>query len=313
MTTTKIEILQGRDILHGNQFNRDTLESLFVLADELKAQIQEGNGSTLLANQILATLFFEPSTRTRLSFETAMHRLGGKVIGFASDTSTSTSKGETFTDTIRTVDQYVDVIVVRHPEIGSANIAAEAAEVPVINAGDGAGQHPTQALLDLYTLKSEFGSLDGIKLALCGDLLNSRTVHSGVELFKLFDIELIFISPPSLRMPGKIITKLKSNHISVEETDSLEYGLQKADALYMTRIQKERFENANEYSKVKDSYVLSKQLVENNNPTIKILHPLPRVNELDRSLDVLPNARYFQQVKNGVYIRMALLAAILDH
>jgi aspartate carbamoyltransferase len=240
-----------------------------------------------------------------------MHRLGGDVIGFASDTSTSTAKGETLSDTIRTIDQYADVIVVRHPEIGSANRAAEAAEVPVINAGDGAGQHPTQALLDLYTLKSELGSLDGLRLALCGDLLNGRTVHSGVELYQLFNIEFIFVSPPTLKMPNEIITKLKNNNISIEETDSLEYGLRKADALYMTRIQKERFEDSSEYAKVKDSYVLSKDLVEDNNPTIKILHPLPRVNELDRSLDDLPNARYFQQVKNGVYIRMALLAAIL--
>lgn len=302
--------LQGKDILHGAQFSRAELERIMDVADIFRSQLETRPSLELLHGYVLAALFFEPSTRTRLSFETAMYRLGGSVVGFSSAESTSVAKGETLEDTIRTVDQYVDFIAMRHPALGSAARAAEIAKAPVFNGGDGAGQHPTQALLDLYTLRSECGKIDGTTLVLCGDLKNGRTVHSGVEVYKHYQVKLVFVAPKQLRMPDEITARLKSLGIQFEETTDLAGALKKADVLYMTRIQKERFVDVAEYERLKSSYILTRQMVETLNPNLITLHPLPRVSEIATDVDTLPGAAYFRQAKNGVYIRMALLALI---
>jgi len=259
---------------------------------------------------VMGTLFFEPSTRTRLSFETAMHRLGGAVVGFASAGSSSAAKGESLVDTIRTVDQYVDVIAMRHPRIGSAREAAQVATAPVINGGDGAGQHPTQALLDLFTIQSERGQIDGNTLVLCGDLKFGRTVHAGVELYKHYDCKLILVAPDQLRMPPEITTRLRDLGVDLGETSDLEAALELADVLYMTRIQKERFEDAAEYELLKGSYVLTREMIERTRPDVTVMHPLPRVDEITTDVDNMPNAAYFRQAGNGVFIRMALIALV---
>lgn len=306
MTTWK-----GKDILSGDQFTREELEEVLDVATEFQARLQKTPALDLLSGYVLATLFFEPSTRTRLSFETAMHRLGGRVIGFSGAESTSVAKGESLADTVRTVDQYADVIVIRHPRIGSAREAAEVAEHPVINGGDGAGQHPTQALLDLFTIRAERGRIDGLTIALCGDLKYGRTVHSGVWLYRHYRCRLILVSPDALRMPADIVAALRAEGVPVEETADLEAALAQADVLYMTRIQKERFSDPAEYERLKGSYVLTREMVERINPRVTILHPLPRVDEIAPDVDGLPNAAYFRQARNGVYVRMALLALVL--
>jgi aspartate carbamoyltransferase len=303
--------LKGMDILDGAQFSREELERIMEVAIYFRNQLEEKKPIKLLEGYLMAALFFEPSTRTRLSFETAMHRLGGDVVGFADSGSTSAKKGESLADTIRTVDQYVDIIAMRHPQIGSAKIAAAAAEVPVLNGGDGAGQHPTQALLDLLTIQSECGQVDGKTIVLCGDLKNGRTVHAGVELYKHFDCELIFVAPEQLRMPAEITTRLREGGVSVHETTELEPALSDADIFYMTRIQHERFADRAEYEALKGSYVLTRPMIERVNPGVTVLHPLPRVDEITTDVDDLSGAAYFRQVKNGVYVRMALIALVL--
>jgi len=303
--------LKGKDILDGAQFTREDTEHIMAVADDFRRRLQDRPSLDLLHGYLLAALFFEPSTRTRLSFETAMHRLGGDVIGFSSAESSSTSKGETLADTIRTVDQYADIIAMRHPRIGSAQEAADVAEAPVLNGGDGAGQHPTQALLDLYTIRDECGAVDGKTIVLCGDLKNGRTVHAGVELYKHYGCKLILVAPDQLRMPADIVTQLRGHGMQVEETPSLETALAGADVLYMTRIQKERFADQSEYEQLKGSYILTREMVERICPKLTVLHPLPRVNEITTDVDALPNAAYFRQVQNGVYIRMALIALVM--
>jgi aspartate carbamoyltransferase len=240
-----------------------------------------------------------------------MHRLGGNVIGFSSAESTSTAKGETLVDTIRTVDQYADIIAMRHPQIGSAREAASVAKAPVLNGGDGAGQHPTQALLDLYTIQRERGKVDGTTIVLCGDLKNGRTVHAGVEVYKHYNCKLILVAPDQLKMPAEILTRLRGHSVQVEETASLEEALAKGDVLYMTRIQKERFADPAEYERLKGSYILTREMVERIRPNLTVLHPLPRVNEITTDVDDLSNAAYFRQVGNGVFIRMALIALVM--
>jgi aspartate carbamoyltransferase len=302
---------KGRDILHGAQFSRDELEHIMIVADDMQDQLQDKAGLDLLEGYVMGTLFFEPSTRTRLSFETAMHRLGGSAVGFASAGTSSAAKGESLTDTIRTVDQYVDVIVMRHPMIGSAQDAAEVAMVPVINGGDGAGQHPTQAILDLFTIRSECGRVDGKTIVLCGDLKNGRTVHAGVELYKHYDCRLIFVAPEQLAMPSDVTAGLRDQGVDIEETTDLEEALAEADVLYMTRIQKERFENPAAYERLRGSYVLSREMVQRIRPRLVIMHPLPRVDEIATDVDNLPGAAYFRQARNGVFVRMALLSLVM--
>lgn len=303
--------LKGKDILDGAQFTREELEHVMAVADDLRKQLVDKPALDLMKGYVLATLFFEPSTRTRLSFEAAMHRLGGNVIGFSSAESSSTSKGETLADTIRTVDQYADIIAMRHPQIGSAKEAAAVAQAPILNGGDGAGQHPTQALLDLYTIRHERSKVDGMTIVLCGDLKNGRTVHAGVEVYKHYNCKLIMAAPEQLKMPADIVARLRGHGVDVEETTSLEAALAKADVLYMTRIQKERFADPAEYERLKGSYILTREMIERIKPDVTVLHPLPRVNEIATDVDDLSNAAYFRQMRNGVYTRMALIALVM--
>jgi aspartate carbamoyltransferase catalytic subunit len=269
---------KGKDILDGAQFTRQELEYVMDVAEDMRERLEENHPLDLMDGYVLGALFFEPSTRTRLSFETAMHRLGGSVM--------------------------------RHPKIGSAREAAAVATVPVINGGDGAGQHPTQALLDLFTIRSERGQVDSNTIALCGDLKYGRTVHAGVELYKHYDCKLIFVAPEPLQMPPDITAQLREHGVKVEETTDLEGAMGEADVLYMTRIQKERFEDPAEYQRLKGSYVLTREMVERINPGLTILHPLPRVDEIATGVDDLPGAAYFRQARNGVYVRMALIALV---
>jgi aspartate carbamoyltransferase len=299
------------DILSGAQFDRQELDYILEIAAEMDEQLKTKRSLHLLDGHVMGALFFEPSTRTRLSFETAMHRLGGAVVGFAQAATSSVAKGESLNDTIRTVNQYVDVIVMRHPEMGSARQAAAVSSVPVLNGGDGAGQHPTQALLDLFTVHSERARVDGNTIVLCGDLKYGRTVHAGVELYKHFDCKLVFVAPEKLKMPPQITERLREEGADVEETTDLEGALEEADVLYMTRIQKERFDDPAEYERLKGSYVLTRTMVQRANPDLTIMHPLPRISEIAVDVDDLPGAAYFRQARNGVPVRMALLALVL--
>jgi aspartate carbamoyltransferase len=303
--------LKGKDILHGNQFSKKDIDKTIQIASSFEKELKKKDSFALLKGKILATLFFEPSTRTRLSFETAMQRLGGGVISMASAESSSAAKGETIADTARTVSQYADVIVIRHPRIGSAREAADAAPIPVINAGDGAGQHPTQALLDIYTIQKESGSLRNLAVSVVGDLRNGRTVHALVELLSLYQARLYFVSPASLRMPEEITSNLKQKGVWIEETEDLEKAASESSLIYMTRIQKERFTDLTEYERVRGRYIIDGEFLGRLKKKITILHPLPRVDEISAEVDIYPGAAYFRQVRNGVFVRMALLAMVL--
>lgn len=303
---------KGRDIIAIGDLSREDIRAILDQAAAFDRDRQGREYAHLLSPFILATLFYEPSTRTRLSFESAMLRLGGKVISVAeARTSSSAVKGETLADTARTVSAYADVIVIRHPAVGSARELADAAPVPVINAGDGTGEHPTQALLDLYTIERERGRLDGLCIGLVGDLKNGRTVHSLARALAHWDVSLKFVAPPALRMPGDITAALRARGVEIEETDDLLRAAQTCDVLYVTRIQRERFEDADEYIRLKGSYVVDRALIERAKPGITVMHPLPRVDEIATDIDALPNAAYFRQVANGVAVRMALLALVL--
>ena len=264
------------------------------------------------AHKQLATLFFEPSTRTRLSFESAMLGLGGSVLGFSSAASSSTAKGETVTDTVRTVSCYADIIAMRHPKEGAPFAASQRSQVPIINAGDGGHNHPTQTLTDLLTIHRERGSLENFTIGFCGDLKFGRTVHSLVNaLSRYSNIHFIFISPEELKMPTYINESLQKKGLPYEETESLEEAMPKLDVLYMTRVQKERFFNEADYIRLKDTYVLDLDKLQNAKKDMCILHPLPRVNEIAVAVDDDPRARYFEQVRNGKFIRMALIMKLL--
>ncbi|MBS3128179.1 aspartate carbamoyltransferase [Candidatus Woesearchaeota archaeon] len=265
----------------------------------------------LLKGKILATLFFEPSTRTKLSFHSAMKQLGGSTIGFSDAQTSSTTKGESLHDTIRMVEQYCDAIVMRHPLDGSARLAAEIASVPVINGGDGKNQHPTQTLLDLYTIKKTQGKISKLHVAILGDLKYGRTAHSLATALSLFDCKLSFISPPSLRMPRQICDELTEKNIHFTEHESVEKIIPDIDILYSTRIQRERFPDPREYEMVKNAFILDTPLFKNAKPTLKLLHPLPRVNEITTNMDATPYASYFEQAGNGIPIRKAVLALVL--
>jgi aspartate carbamoyltransferase len=304
-------ILKGKDILHGNQFSKKDIDTILKTASDFEKELKKKGSVPLLKGKILATLFYEPSTRTRLSFEAAMQRLGGGVISMGSVESSSVAKGETLTDTAMTVAQYADVIVLRHPKLGSAKEAADAVDIPVLNAGDGAGQHPTQALLDLMTMRKEVGTLKGRTVSLVGDLKNGRTVHALTEVLSHFGVRFYFVSPDLLRMPEEVTMGLKEKGIEVVETEDLAMAASKSDVVYMTRIQKERFADLSEYEKVKGSYIIDREFLDRLKKKITILHPLPRVNEIHPSVDSYEGAAYFRQMRNGVYIRMALLAMVL--
>lgn len=303
--------LKGKDILHGNQFSKKDIEAIIKIASHFEEELKKKNSLTLLKGKILATLFFEPSTRTRLSFEAAMQRLGGGVVSMGSVESSSVTKGETLVDTVRTVSQYADVLVIRHPRTGSAKEAADAVPIPVINAGDGTGQHPTQALLDIYTIYKELGSLKNLVVSMIGDLKNGRTVHALVELLSLYQTQLYFVSPSSLRMPEEITSHLKQKSIKIEETEDILKAANASDLVYMTRVQKERFTDLSEYERVKGSYIINEEFLKKLKKKITILHPLPRVDEISPEVDTYPGAAYFRQVNNGVFVRMALLSMVL--
>jgi len=302
--------LHGADVLRADQFERDDLEAIMEVARGYARSLRRGEGLEAMRGRILATLFFEPSTRTRLSFEAAMLRLGGQVVSVAEGATTSAAKGETLHDTIRTVEGYADVIVLRHPEVGSSDAAARATDRPVINAGDGAGQHPTQALLDLYTIMEEQGRVDGLRVAMAGDLKHGRTVHSLAQVLARYDVELMLVAPDALRMPQEIVRQLRSAGRPVEETDDLRSALGSCDVVYMTRIQRERFAEATQYERLKGAFVLTRELLEMAGGAVTVMHPLPRVDEIAADVDVLPVAAYFRQAANGVPVRMALLAMV---
>ncbi len=301
-------MFKGRDIVSIKELSKEEMDIIFEVAREMLPIARGERKSDLLNGKILATLFFEPSTRTRLSFESAMHRLGGSVIGFSNPSATSISKGETLADTVRVMDSYSDVIVIRHPYEGSARLAAEFASNPVINAGDGAGQHPTQTLLDLFTIHQEFGDLEGLNVALIGDLKYGRTVHSLAYALSYLGANIYLVSPELLRMPSHIIRELKEKPV---ETDKIEDVIEDADVLYVTRIQKERFPDPTEYKKVAGSYRITSELLNKAKEKAIVMHPLPRVDEIEPEVDYTKHARYFQQAFNGVPVRMALLALVL--
>lgn len=302
---------KGADILSAKQFNRGDIETVLKMAAKMEPFASKKKWGDVLDGKLLASLFYEPSTRTRLSFETAMNRLGGRVVSSVGMQFSSLTKGETLYDTGRIVENYADVIVMRHPDDGSTEKLARGANVPVINAGDGANEHPTQSLLDLYTMQKELGKIDGLTVAMVGDLKFGRTVHSLSSVLSHFDAKLIFVSPPELKMPEPICRALKEKNISFKETTDMAEAMKWADVLYMTRIQQERFEDTKEYERHKGSYVLTRELIEAKNPKLVVMHPLPRIWEIKEDVDDVSGAAYFRQVGNGVAVRMALLALVL--
>jgi carbamoyl-phosphate synthase/aspartate carbamoyltransferase/dihydroorotase/carbamoyl-phosphate synthase/aspartate carbamoyltransferase len=302
----------GQDILSVSQFNKEKLDYIFYRAHEMRELVERVGGSDLLKGNVLTCLFYEPSTRTSSSFIAAMERLGGSIIPITQGVQfSSVSKGETLADTIRTLEQYSDAIVLRHPEIGSARAAADAASIPVINAGDGPGEHPTQALLDLFTIQEELGQIDGLKIAMVGDLRFGRTVHSLTKLLMQYDVSLRFVSPEILRMPLTVMNDVIDAKIPVRETHDVADVIQNADVLYVTRVQKERFSDLAQYEEVKNFYVITSELMKKAKEKMIVMHPLPRVGEIHDEVDKDPRAAYFRQVQNGMYIRMAILAAVL--
>lgn len=296
-----------RDVISIKDFNRS--EILHVL--HVTKQNKESNVSNLLNGKILGSCFFEPSTRTRLSFESAMCRLGGSVIGFSDSTNTSTSKGESLHDTVKTIENYADVIVIRHPYEGAAQLAADSVNIPVINAGDGANQHPTQTFLDLFTIQECQEGVEDLHIAFVGDLKYGRTVHSLAQALTHFNARLYFISPSSLEMPKSICDELRQKGIKFSFHQSVEEIISRLDILYMTRLQSERFSGSLEYSRSNHPYVIRPNLLEKAKENLKIMHPLPRKNEIDPAIDETPHSYYFQQAANGLFTRQTLLSLIL--
>ncbi|MDD5437570.1 MAG: aspartate carbamoyltransferase [Patescibacteria group bacterium] len=301
----------GKDILSVRQFSRDDLDYIFGVAHEMREMVERVGTFDLLKGKILANLFYEPSTRTSASFTAAMERLGGSLIPIQEVRYSSVAKGESLPDTIRTLECYADVIVLRHSETGSAKIAADYSKKPVINAGDGVGEHPTQALLDLFTIVEELGRVDGLTVTMVGDLKYGRTVHSLARLLSLYQVRLRFFSPDILKMPDEILLELRNKCIPYEVCSSLEGAVEDTDVLYVTRVQKERFEDPNDYEKVKGAYVITPKTMEVAKPDMIVMHPLPRVGEIAMEVDDDPRAAYFRQMEYGLYVRMALLAMVL--
>jgi len=299
------------DIVSVRDLSRDQIEKVLDLAQSMVPYALGERRSKALDGKILAHLFFEPSTRTRLSFESAMLRLGGQNIEIALAQSSSTVKGETLADTIRMVEGYADAIVLRHPHEGAARLAAHFSVKPVINAGDGAGQHPTQTLLDLFTIKQQSGGIAGKKVVLVGDLKYGRTAHSLAEALAMFGAELTFVAPPILQMPKETAKQLEKEGAKARLVESLGDVIADADVLYVTRIQRERFPDPSEYDKVAGSYRIDNDLLREARKDLVIMHPLPRVDEIAPEVDATPNAKYFQQAFNGVPVRMALLDLVM--
>jgi len=301
----------GRDILSTEDLSREDIFQILKVTARMEKLVRTKRIAPLLADRLVAVIFLEPSTRTRLSFETAILRLGARPITVADPKSSSAAKGESLTDTARTVEGYVDCIVMRQPQTGGAKLVADAVGIPVINGGDGSGQHPTQALLDLYTLQKEKGTLEGLTVAMVGDLKYGRTVHSLSYALAPFSPKYVYCSPAELKMPEEVTRGVRARGVPVEETADIRAALSRADVVYMTRVQRERFEDPAQYERLKGSYILNRRLVEEGKQGLIVMHPLPRVDEIAVDVDPLPGAAYFRQAHNGVYLRMALLAMVL--
>jgi len=299
--------MKNKSLVSINDFSKED----YIKILDLAAEFEKNPNQDILKGFVIATLFFEPSTRTRLSFESAVNRLGGRVIGFSDSSSTSVSKGETLRDTIRMVNNYCDLIVMRHPIEGSARFASEVSTVPVVNAGDGANQHPTQTLLDLYSIRKTQGTLDNLNIFLVGDLKYGRTVHSLLMAMSKFNTTFYFISPDELKMPEEYKLHLDAMGLKYHETRDFKEIVQDADIIYMTRVQQERFTDPIEYERVKNAYILRNTMLETARPNMKVLHPLPRVNEIHLDVDDSEHAYYFTQALNGVYTRQAIISSIL--
>lgn len=304
-------MLKNRSIVSIDDIQSTELAEIFTVADRMLGALETGKRLDILAGKIMATLFYEPSTRTRLSFESSMHRLGGSVVSVSDVKSSSVAKGETLADTIRMAESYSDVIVIRHPLEGAARLASKFSSKPIINAGDGSGQHPTQTILDLYTIKRHFGKIDGLKIAMVGDLRYGRTVHSLLLALSSFGVEVTLISPQILKMPDHIRDRL-GQKIKISTMENLDQNIDDYDVFYVTRIQKERFTDQNEYNSVIGLYSIDVNTVKKMKKNAIIMHPLPRIDEIKAEVDLLPNAVYFKQAFYGVPVRMALLSMILE-
>jgi aspartate carbamoyltransferase catalytic subunit len=299
--------MKNKNLISINDYSKEEYLKLLEVAEEF----EKNPVQNILEGKVIASLFFEPSTRTRLSFESAVNKLGGRIIGFTDAGSSSVKKGESLKDTIKTVARYSDLIIMRHPVEGSARYASEVSEVPVVNAGDGANQHPTQCLLDLYSIKKTQGTLENLNIFLVGDLKYGRTVHSLLQAMSNFNPTFNFISPKQLKMPNEYKMFLDEKGIKYYEHEEFTDYLSEGDIMYMTRVQRERFSDPMEYEKVKNAYILKNHMLENTKPNLKILHPLPRVNEIDEDVDDNEKAYYFTQALNGVYTRQAIISLIL--
>ncbi len=307
-------LMKLHHVIEAQQFDLPTLDELFKVTEKMEKLVAEG-GVLDYQKCVMATLFYEPSTRTRFSFETAMHRLGGRVISTENAAEfSSVAKGETLEDTIRVMNGYADVIVMRHYEVGAAKRASAVSRIPVINAGDGVGQHPTQALLDLYTIRKEIGAIDGLRIAMVGDLAQGRTVRSLAYLLSKFrDIKMHFVAPPLLKMKEDILDYLREHKVWFTEGVSLEEVLPQADVVYQTRVQKERFgDRSADYEKCRGVYVIHRASLRLMKPNAIVMHPLPRLDEISMEVDEDPRAAYFRQAQNGLYVRMALLTMVLN-
>ncbi len=303
-------VFDQKNIISISDFSKDDIEYILRLSEKMEPIARSKKQSSALSGKILGMLFYEPSTRTRLSFEAAMKRLGGNTIGFAEANVSSATKGENLTDTVKIVAEYSDAIVIRHNMEGTARFASSVVDVPVINAGDGAGQHPTQTLLDLYSMKRLLGRIDDLHVALIGDLKYGRTVHSLAYALAMFDVKMSFVSPPELEMPRGIVHDLNKVGVSVNETNDIHNVLEDTDVLYVTRIQKERFPDPEEYAKIKGAYMIDKALLEDSD--LIVMHPLPRVDEISYDVDNTKYGKYFEQAFYGVPVRMALLKSMID-
>jgi aspartate carbamoyltransferase catalytic subunit len=302
---------KGKDIISIKDFSKKEINYILSHSEKMVPYAKGEKCTDILKGKVLSSFFFEPSTRTRLSFESAMNRLGGRVIGFADPTATSQKKGESLADTIRMADSYSDVIVIRHPQEGAARLAAEFAEVPVLNAGDGAGRHPTQCLLDLFTILTEKKKIEKNNIVLLGDLKYGRTVHSLAYALSLFGTELTFVSPENLKMPKEVVRECRELGVEPKHTSNLEKAIKDADILYVTRIQRERFPDAEEYNRVVGTYRVDNDLLKQAKENLIIMHPLPRITEIHPEVDKTPHALYFKQAFNGIPVRMALLSLVV--
>lgn len=302
---------QFSDFVSIRDFSKQEISAVLKKAEQMLPYARGEKSTKALSGKILGTLFYEPSTRTRLSFESAMLRLGGAVMGFSSPMGTSIEKGENLSDTIRVTESYADILVIRHPLEGAARLAADMSTKPVVNAGDGAGQHPTQTILDLFTMREEKKELEGLNVVILGDLKFGRTVHSLSEALAMFGADLTFVAPPSLEMPKEVVAEIQAKGVKPRYSTDLESAVKDADILYVTRIQKERFADPSEYAKVSGVYRIDARLLSQGKSTLSVMHPLPRINEIAADVDTTPHSLYFKQAANGIPVRMAILSMLM--